>query len=69
MSDHQRRKFWIGVAVGLLGVTVGVSNLVRGLGVGVTSRSSIVGAVCLVLAVGWLAYLFVSSRQHGLGRR
>ncbi len=69
MFDHQRREFWIGVAVGVLGFTVGVSNLVRGLGVGVTSRSSIVGAVCVVLAVGWLAHLFVNSRRQGLGRR
>ena len=65
MSDH-RRKFWIGVAVGLLGVTVGVSNLLRGLGVGVASRHSIIGAVCVVLALGWLAYLYVGSSRHGV---
>lgn len=62
MPDR-RRNFWIGVAVGILGVAVGVSNLSRGLGVGVDSRHTIVGAACVVLALGWLGYLLLKRTR------
>ena len=65
---ESRSKFWVGVAVGVLGLAVGASNLMRGLGDDVNSRHTIVGLVCVVLAAGWLVYLLVSVKRHGLRR-
>ena len=63
-----RRKFWIGVAVGILGLAVGASNLMRGFGDGGDLQNTILGAVCIVFAAGWMVYLLVSVKRHGLRR-
>ncbi len=52
-------RFWVGIVVCLLGLAVGVSNLMRGIGDGVNARNVAVGAVCIVLATGWLLFLLL----------
>jgi len=58
----KRPQFWGGLAVGLLGLSVGISNLVRAFGDGPQTLSLIVGVVCTILATAWLVRIFLTKR-------
>ena len=45
---------WTNVAVGLLGLFVGIDNLLRWSSDATDTKSLIIGAVCVILAAGWL---------------
>ena len=57
-------RFWTGFAISLLGLAVGVSNLIRGTDDGSSTGRIVLGAVCIILATGWLAYLLVRMRRR-----
>ena len=65
MMARPHAQLWAGVAVGLLGLAVGASNLSRGVGDEQTLRHLLLGGVCLALATGWLTYLFLHHRHTG----
>lgn len=56
----QVRLFWTNVAVGILGLFVGIDNLLRWLNNFSLTRSLVLGVLCTVLATVWLVYVFVS---------
>ncbi|MFC2085154.1 hypothetical protein ACFLS9_08860 [Bacteroidota bacterium] len=56
---NERKQFWIGLAVSILGLIVGISYLLTGIGEGASSRDLIIGIVCTTLATGWLIYIFI----------
>lgn len=56
-------RFWIGLAVSLLGLAVGASNLMRGADDGSGTRNIVLGGVCIVLATGWLVRLLLRLRH------
>ena len=58
-------KLWVGLAVGVLGLAVGISDLVRGFGVVSGARDIVVGVVCVVLAAGWLVHVLGRLRRGG----
>ncbi|MEJ2079256.1 MAG: hypothetical protein P8020_07270 [Acidobacteriota bacterium] len=58
-------RFWIGVAVSILGFAVGLTNLMRGLGEEINNRDVAIGALCIALAAGWLAYLLLELKRGG----
>jgi len=49
-----RKIIWTNIAVGLLGVFVGIDNLLRWSSDANDTKSLIIGAVCIILAAGWL---------------
>jgi hypothetical protein len=56
------KKLWGSVAVGLLGLFVGISNLFMAFGNGLHTRSLIIGLVCTILASAWLVWTFLTRR-------
>lgn len=56
-------RLWVGFVVSVLGLAVGASNLVRGFDGGIDARNIVVGAICIVLATGWLLFLLLRLKR------
>ncbi|MFC1484007.1 hypothetical protein ACFL5M_02320 [Candidatus Neomarinimicrobiota bacterium] len=61
------QQFWTGAAVGILGLFVGISNLLRGIGAEANTRDLIIGIVCTILALGWLVVVLIGKRRGAAG--
>ena len=59
---EQVKIFWVNLIVGILGLGVGVSYLLKMLRDDSSVRDLIFGIICLVLATGWLVYVYVSKK-------
>jgi hypothetical protein len=62
----QRNKLiWTNLAVGILGIFVGLDNLLRWFDDGSHTRNLIIGLICMICATGWIIYiLFVKKPEH-----
>jgi hypothetical protein len=60
---EQVKIFWVNLVVGILGLGVGLSYLLKLPGDDSSARDLVFGIICLVLATGWLSYVFF-SRKH-----
>jgi len=60
---EQVKMFWTNLAVGILGLLVGFSYLLKILGETSYVRDLIFGVICLVLATGWIVYVFLSKKR------
>lgn len=61
----QIRIFWTNLAVGILGLIVGIDYLMRWTGDDFLSREFIIGSLCTILAILWLIYVFVKRNYKG----
>ena len=55
--------FWTNLAVGILGLIVGIDYLIRWTGDDFLSREFIIGSICTILAISWLIYVFVKRNN------
>jgi hypothetical protein len=55
--------FWLNVAVGALGLFVGVSYLIKIFDEIYYTRDLVIGVACTLLASGWLIYVFFSKKM------
>lgn len=58
------KKFWGSLAVGLLGLCVGISYLVMAFGESSQTRNLIIGVVCAVLGSAWLIRTFLTAKTR-----
>lgn len=56
------QQIWTNIAVGVLGLFVGISNLLRGSGESANTQDFIIGIVCTILATGWLVAVLLSKK-------
>ena len=56
IMEKSQRQVWTNIAVGLLGLIVGVDNLLRWHVNNADGKSLILGTVCAFLAVAWLLF-------------
>ena len=61
----QIRLFWTNLAVGILGLIVGIDYLMRWTSDDFLSREFIIGSLCTILAILWLIYVFVKRNNKG----
>lgn len=61
----QIRMFWTNLAVGILGLIVGIDYLIKWTGDDFLSREFIIGSLCTILALSWLIYVFVKRNNKG----
>ena len=61
----QIRLFWTNLAVGLLGLIVGIDYLMRWTSDDFLTREFIIGSLCTVLAILWLIFVFVKRNNKG----
>jgi hypothetical protein len=59
----RNKAFVTNLAVGILGIFVGLDNLSRWLYDGAPMRHLIIGMICTVCALGWLLYIFFSDKN------
>ena len=50
--------FWTNLAVGVLGLFVGINNLLRWMSDSSLIQELVIGLLCTVLATVWLVYVF-----------
>ena len=55
---QQTKYFWTNLAIGILGLFVGVDNLLNWLSDDTLTKELIIGAFCTVLAIIWIIYSF-----------
>ena len=55
----QVNHFWTNLAVGILGLFVGIDNLLRWLSNDSLTQGLVIGILCTTLATVWLYYVFV----------
>ena len=61
---QQNKLFWTNLAVGILGVFVGIDNLLRWFDSASHTSNLIIGLICTICAVGWLVYvLFIKKNR------
>ena len=60
----QIRLFWTNLAVGILGLIVGIDYLMRWTGDNFLSREFIIGSLCTILALLWLIYVFIIRNNN-----
>ena len=64
---EQVKIFWVNLAVGVLGLFVGSSYLLKDVS---SSRDLVFGTICIILAAGWLVYVFISrNSKSGLEQK
>ena len=56
---RQINTIWTNLAVGILGLLVGIDNLLRWLGDNSLTQGLVIGILCIVLATSWLVYVLV----------
>lgn len=54
----QVNHFWTNLAVGLLGLFVGIDNLLRWMSNDYLTQGLVIGILCTTLATVWLFYVF-----------
>jgi uncharacterized membrane protein AbrB (regulator of aidB expression) len=54
--------FWLNLTVGILGLFVGVSYLLKMFEEIYYTRDLVIGVTCTLLATGWLIYVFFSRK-------
>ena len=60
----QVKHFLTNLAVGLLGLFVGISNLLRWMNDGSLTHELVIGTLCTILALIWLVYVFVKRSKE-----
>ena len=60
----QNNHFWTNVAVGVLGLLVGIDNLLRWMSDDSLTRGLVIGTLCTILASAWLVYVFVRRSKE-----
>jgi len=61
---QQIKHFWTNLAVGILGLFVGIDNLLRWVSNGFFSKELVIGALCTILATIWIVYIFVNRNTE-----
>ena len=56
---QQIKNFWTNLAVGILGLFVGIDNLLRWVSNDSFTQGLIIGTLCSVLATIWLVYILI----------
>ena len=54
----QIKHFWTNLAVGILGLFVGIDNLLRWFSNDSFTKELVIGALCTILATIWIVYMF-----------
>ena len=62
---QQIRHFWTNLAVGILGLFVGIDNLLRWISNDSFTQGLIIGTLCTILATIWLVYVLVKRNTEG----
>lgn len=60
---QQGRLFWTNLAVGILGMFIGIDHLFRWFNEGANIRSLIIGSICAICATGWLFFVLFVKRK------
>lgn len=60
---QQSKIFWTNLAVGLLGIMVGIDNLLNWVYDGSNARNLIIGLICTICAIGWLISIFINKKN------
>ena len=55
---RQIKHFWTNIAVGILGLFVGIDNLLRWINDNSFTQGLVIGALCTILAAIWIVYVF-----------
>ena len=55
---RQIKHFWTNIAVGILGLFVGIDNLLRWINDNSYTQGLDIGALCTILAAIWIVYFF-----------
>lgn len=61
----QIKHFWTNLAVGILGLFVGIDNLLTWFSNDSFTKELIIGALCTILAAIWIVYTFVKRNTEG----
>ena len=56
------RNFWLNLAIGLLGLIIGLSYLINVFVVISNIKDLVLGVLLVLIATGWLVYLFTSKK-------
>ena len=56
------KQFWTNLAVGILGLFVGLDNLLRWIDNNFLIKELIIGVICLALATVWIIYVLVKMK-------
>jgi len=56
---QQIKNFWTNLAVGILGLFVGIDNLLRWVSNDSFTQGLVIGTLCTVLATIWLVYILI----------
>jgi len=57
-------QFWTNLAVGVLGLFVGIDNLLRWNSDNSFTQGFVIGTLCTILATVWLVYIFVKRSKE-----
>jgi len=60
----QVKHFWTNLAVGVLGLFVGIDNLLRWMSSDSLTQGLIIGTLCTILATAWIVYVFVKRSKE-----
>ena len=59
----QVNHFLTNLAVGVLGLFVGINNLLRWISDNSLTQELVIGSICTILATAWLVYVFVKRSK------
>jgi len=59
----QVNHFLTNLAVGVLGLFVGINNLLRWMSDNSLTQELVIGSICTILATTWLVYVFVKRSK------
>ncbi|MFH1851590.1 MAG: hypothetical protein ABIA75_04530 [Candidatus Neomarinimicrobiota bacterium] len=60
----QVNHFWTNIAVGVLGLFVGIDNLLGWMSDSSLTQELVIGSICTILATTWLVYVFVKRNKE-----
>jgi len=60
---QQSKIFWTNLAVGILGIFVGIDNLLRWFNDESHTHNLIIGLICTICATGWLIYVIFIKKN------
>jgi len=63
------RQFWTNLAVGVLGLLVGIDNLLRWTDDASATRSLVIGALCTLLSAAWLTFVLLARSKDDAAQR
>ena len=58
---RQIKTIWTNLAVGILGLFVGIDNLLRWVSNDSFTQGLVIGTLCTVLATSWLVYVLIKK--------